>query len=241
MQRYWDLSEKERSELTSERVDAMLVVELMEKGVTKVSAPELLPVEPAEIPKTRFYTIKAANSYNPCGVAYETIEAASAAMAGAIGISSRYVGDQYVNVREEGSISVESIDICKASDVMAAKSQNDKAAANKKANDKALSDYNAACKAVDDACDGVWEDWNDCRAKAAKVSQIMSTLAEYTAICDGDGDKALVFLGKTFGRPAIEVAFQFAGKPDPYTRAVKPAVPAAEDAEDDAAAFAANF
>ena len=55
MNRYWDLTNKQRSLLTYDQVKALLEVELMEKGVLAVPKPELITTEPVALIKETYY------------------------------------------------------------------------------------------------------------------------------------------------------------------------------------------
>lgn len=210
MNRYWDLSERERAELTSEMVDSMLSVELMERGVTRVDPPVLLPVEVPSVPRRRLYAIKR-NSYSMSDVAYESAELAAKAVESGLWLSHEYIGDESIWTVSRETLSIDCIEVADVGDMARVKSENDKAKANKKANDAALKDYKAGLQAVEEACEGVWEDWRECRAKQASYQRIIDTLKEYTAICEGDERKAGVFLAKAFKSPDIAAAREWFG------------------------------
>jgi hypothetical protein len=213
MNRYWDLSEKDRSELESADVEAMLAVELMEKGVKKVDPPKLLAVEFPVIPKKTVWIIKRENySWSQSDVAYETAEAAALGIQGAIWIESAYIGGESSYSIDRTPLKVESLQVAEAADVCAAKSLTEKAAANKKANDAALKDFEAASKCVNEAVEGVWDDWHECRAKAHRYQQVIDTRAEYRAICEGDMVLADKFLLKAYSRDEANAATAWFGE-----------------------------
>lgn len=213
MNRYWDLSERERSELDSEQVEAMLAVEMMEKGVTKVEMPELLPVEFPEIPKRVVWTIKQ-NSYSRSDVAYDTADEAAAALKGALWLRNQYVDGTSLYSIEREPLTVEAFEVSEAADVMAAKSQTDKASANKKANDAALKDYNDACRCAREAVEGVWDDYRDRQRDAAKYKKVIATREEYRSLCDGNEDLANTFLAKAYDNETILKAREWFGEID---------------------------
>ena len=49
MKTYWDYSEKERAKLTEEEIKELLDVELMTKGIKKITAPELKVIQEVKV------------------------------------------------------------------------------------------------------------------------------------------------------------------------------------------------
>lgn len=210
MNRYWDLAEKQRAELSSEQVEAMLDTELMEQGVVRIEAPAMLPVDVPEIPSTTMYVIKV--GFGHPNYAYKTAEDAAVAMSTAVPLDGVYIGGDYRYCpKPQGTLSIEPLAVHSAADVANNRKAAEQAAANKKANEKATSDYKLACKAVDEVCQGVWDDWHKCRALANRYRKVIATLAEYRTICDGDDKKAMVFLAKAFPQPDIDAAREWYG------------------------------
>ena len=225
MNRYWDLSERQRSELTAEQVESMLAVELMEKGVQRIEPPKLLPVEFPTVKKTTVWVLK--RGYSQSDVAYETAEAAAAAMKSGFWLDYNSVGDKTVYSINRQEIRVESADVTDASEVAAVKSQADKAKANKKANDDALREYNDNNTAVTEAVEGVWDDYHECRRNAHNYKRVIATREEYRNLCDGDEALADTFLLKAYNRDTIKLALEWFGEPplaepQPIAIAVEP-------------------
>lgn len=211
MNRYWDLSEKERAALTSEQVESMLAVELMEKGVVRVEPPVMLPVDFKKPPSTRMYRIKHDRCYGESGVAYPTVEDAERAMMNAIAVASEYVaGENAYYIHPTAELSVTAIDIASRADIAACKSSNEKANENKKTNDAANREYDIAVRAVTDATEGVWSDWHVCCAKQSRYQRIVDTFAEYKTLCGSD-ILAATFLGKVFSPEEISAANKWFG------------------------------
>lgn len=221
MNRYWDLTERERSELTAEQVESMLAIELMEKGVTKVDEPKLLTVEFPEIPKKVVWTIKQ-GSYSRSDVAYETADAAAAALKGGFWLKNQWVDGATIYSIERDPLTVEAFEVSEAADVIAVKSQTDKAAANKKANDAALKDYNDACRCAREAVEGVWDDWHDRLRDAAKYKKVIATREEYRSLCDGNERLANTFLAKAYDADTIRAAREWFGEAETAEAAEAP-------------------
>lgn len=213
--RYWDLTEKQRSELTSEQVEAFLDAELMERGVTRVDAPELLPTEMPELPKSTLYVLK--NGYSTPNYGYRTAEEAAAALSGAIAIEHEYIGGTTYQTIDKGSRTVEiaTVDVNSSADVANNRKLCEQIAANKKTNDSRLKDYQQACKAVDEAVQGVWDNYRSCQCSARENQRIVDTFNSYVKTSDGDKLIAARFLAKTFDLDAIEAAFTWYGLANP--------------------------
>jgi mRNA-degrading endonuclease YafQ of YafQ-DinJ toxin-antitoxin module len=234
--RYWDLSEKERSELTIEQVDSFLEFELMEQGVTKVDEPVLLPVDIAPVQTQLGYALK--HTYSKSSVAYRTPEAAAAALKDAFWLEHQYIAGDYSDIDSGNAISVESIRYVTQADYLATKSQNDKAAANKKVNDKAQDDYKIAARAVENALSGVWEDYRDCQSKAYRLQRVVDTWKEYLRLCEDNVTTAAKFLAKAFKSDEITAACDWFGLEIPDANAPQPVAAAAPTEAETESAFA---
>ena len=209
MNRYWNLSEKERAALTREQVTAFLDVELMEKGVSKVVAPELEPIEDVKPRSKRIYGIQCKGDYSSPDVleiAFETVEDAEAF----IKLNPLLVKTSYpldiTEYRFMADIAVMPRDVPGAHDLSAIKGPLEKAKAAKDANAKRLREYDAAIKVANEATQGVWNDWHECREKQAHAAKVFRTLDEYTGLCAGNAELAKTFLAKVYDADAIKAA-----------------------------------
>lgn len=204
MQRYWDLSEKQRAELTEKEVAAMLPMELMEKGVVQPQAPQLLTAE-IRMPATRrMYCVSHDNCYGEPAVVYESAEEAELAMGG--GMAMRYdyfAGKTYHYVDKSCNMAIKAVDVVTDRvQIAECKTANEKAIANKKINDEALAEYEATMNIVDAVTENVWEDYRACQTRLCRYQRIANTFAEYVTMSD-DHEVAAKFLHKAF--PASEI------------------------------------
>ncbi|MFH1602774.1 MAG: hypothetical protein ABIH03_02585, partial [Pseudomonadota bacterium] len=216
MQRYWDLSNQNRADLTREQVDAMLAVELMEKGVAKPVKPELCDVAEITLDKVKYFGVKYAGKYSGLDdtkLVFRTIEQAQA-LINAKPLRSDYdynIGDRYRYAIPLDGMVIETVELSTEANVEGLRPKLTKQSADKKANSKALETYKAACLAMQDATQGVWEDWHACLEEKARAEKIFDTLDEYAEICDGDREKAATFLHKAFSANEIAEAFEWFG------------------------------
>ena len=218
MRRYWDYTEKERAEMTMEQVEGLLSAELMAAGVVRVECPEMLPTEMPAIPGTTYYAIKSGYS-TVRGIGFRDADSAAAAVKLMVPLDSDYIGGQDFcrEAERQDKISIEPITVHQRSDIANYRSSVEKAAANKTANDAATKKYIEDSKAVEAVLSGVWEDYRTCQRKMAELNKVVRTFDEYVGICDGDENKALVFLAKAFPSPSIKEAMVWAGREMPCT------------------------
>lgn len=213
MQRYWDYSEKERSELTAEQVESLMVVELMEKGVTKIDRPILAEVEKPTLPTTTFYEVQHKGDYSntSTGYVFATLAQAQAFVdAKPIEIANHYPAyEKYA--KPCAGFAICPVEMPNEQAYLESKVALEKAKADKEANDKALKEYNDKAEAMHKATNGVWADWRECRQRASDNKRIIDTLSEYVNICDGDRAKAFVFLAKAFDSEQIAAACEWFG------------------------------
>ena len=83
MTTYWDLSERERAELSREDVERYVDAELMLKGVLRVKPPVLAAEPEVPQPTKRFFSVTVRGQYNSrdhVGVVFETLEQAADAI-----------------------------------------------------------------------------------------------------------------------------------------------------------------
>jgi hypothetical protein len=187
---YWDLSERERSELTREHVEGFLDVELMTKGVRKVGAapPEAaLPSIPAPI---IMYGWKVGYDNSDIVVAMrESAEDARTA-------DARWAEYDYELgiriVRPLGQV-VE-VEVHPADVVERYRSDIAHCKAARESFEKQSSEHKRALDAQRKVLDGVWADWFRCQAKASEQRAIGATWARYVETSRGDKAAALRFI-----------------------------------------------
>jgi hypothetical protein len=215
MNRYWDFTEKQRSEMTGDQVRAFLDVELMEKGVAKIATPELQPVQEVALPKASYYEIQRKGEYSTTGtgILFDTADKAAAFIAlSPLWEESKYEfgsDKKYVQPGREMGMAVVSLpteaDVSNCAVVL--KQNRSVEEANRKAN----SEYGTAITAVEEATKGVWDDWHDCREKATRCAKVKATREEYLKLCDGNVTTADAFLAKVFSVEAIAKADDWFG------------------------------
>lgn len=210
MNRYWDLSEQERARLTKAQVEALLTVELMEKGVVKVEPPAFEPVDEVNVAKTVYFEIQRKCEYSMTGTSILFTDAEKAQKfieLAPLWEDSRYeYGHDRKFAMPGRELSIKSVELPSEDVVanMATVLKRNKAAEDANATRRA--EYAKAITAVEDATKGVWDDWQTCRAKARDAAKVKDTLAEYLGLCDGNTTTALAFLAKAFDEERIAEA-----------------------------------
>jgi hypothetical protein len=216
MLRYWDHSERERAALTAEQVEALMTVELMEKGVTKVEPPTLEAVDDVALPSDQFFQVLREGPYSSdtaFDCLFDTLEQAQAF----IDLTPRFrnhdysIGRKYDFAKVATGLKIGTVKMCREQDVVNVKARLEKAAATKSANEKSQREYNDAIREVTKATQGVWEDWRNMRNTEAVNQRVIDTYREYVKTCDGNEKMAMTFLGKAFSEGKIVDAFEWFG------------------------------
>lgn len=192
METYWDFTEKERSLMSEQDITALLDVELMTQGVTKVIAPTLRVILPVELATTTFYEVH--------GVIFKTAAEAQSFL-NLKPMHSDYdyytAGCQYKYPKAiDGKI--EAVELYQHSDLIAIKDILTKNKVAKEFNEKAQTEYEKAAKAQEKVLGGVWDDWYRCKGKAVSFQKILDTKKEYLAMTNGDEALAIEFLKKIY-------------------------------------------
>ncbi len=212
MNRYWDLTEKQRAELTEEQVRSFLDVDLMEQGVAKVRPPTLHVVVEPEIPLKAYARIKSPGRYNHdeiWDVAFADLNTAKAFLE----LKPLVVANDWEtgksSVRPIAGASVFLEELASIEDVTAAVVILKANKAKREENAKAENVFREAMKKVDEATRGVWDDWHDCRAKAARAKRVAETREEYRRLA-GTEELAETFLVKALGADLVEFEREWA-------------------------------
>lgn len=231
MKTYWDYSDKERSELTSEQVTALLDVELMTAGVLKPVAPVLeeVPSNPVG-PRQKFYGIEAVGKYGSSahiGIVFSTIEDAEKfiALSPCIREYDYEVGTEftYVTRLSDAKIAVE--DLYSITQINEFRSALKRRKSASESNTKISSQFKAASEKADKITQGVWDDWHQHRSFSDEMHRVVSTFKEYLSLTKGDPNLALTFLEKALTRDTVNQAREwFPGEiPDTHSIAVEAA------------------
>ena len=199
MRTYWDYSEKERSEMKREEVEALLDVELMTKGVKKIDAPILKPIKKVEVATEIWFEVD--------GVFFKTAELAQQFLVldprkstyeYGCGYDYHYACEIELKIKQTTLYSRQ--ELLNLSTVL----KENKAA--KEYNESASSVYEKQEKEVNRVLSGVWEDWYQCQEKAEKHKRVFTTAAEYLKLTNEDQDLADAFLKKVFSEEEIREA-----------------------------------
>lgn len=232
MNRYWDLSPKEQSELASEQVEALLTVEMMEKGVVKPEEPTYLPVEELPEPDIVLYAPKAA--YSSPNFGYRTPEQAARLMADAVCISTDYISGTSVSVIGDREVEIAEVRVYSKGLLAENRILIEKNAAAKKQNDAAEAEYKNQQRKATEATSGVWDDYYSRLAEARSNKKIIDTFNEYVHTCSGDRELAYKFLLKAYSRSDVNDAFDWFGVDIP---AIDISVPVSVEAGTEAVDF----
>src|SRR6188768_1133977 len=113
MQTYWDLSDKQRSELTDEQFAAFLAVERMQKGAIKPPEPEYVDETQPTVPTVKVFRLGHEESrYSTSGgmlfASAEDAEKAAALVAGVTGYDY-HAGSNFIV--PAGKFTIEPIDL----------------------------------------------------------------------------------------------------------------------------------
>lgn len=210
MIRYWDHSDKERAGFSGDDIHKFLVVELMEKGIVKVKAPELEDVEDITIPTTQYYGIERSGGYShqDMGLAFASVSDAEAFLAFGVRAIDRGYGtagktEHAIPLRDprivpkmlpsEGAV-LDNKEACERADATIER------------NKEKSKEYNTSLKAASEASEDMWSDWQRCCGLDCKYKEINATFDEYLGICDGNEESATVFLLKAYDEDTVKEA-----------------------------------
>lgn len=227
MKTYWDYSNKERSELTEERVTELLDYELMALGVLKPKPPVLEEIDPVKLETRRLYKIKHGSGHD-FDVLFARAEDALA-VAGMEIYRDAYDYQTARSCAESATgCSVEAVDVADQAAKMALTQALVSERAKKQRNEKLTSDFNTAVEKCKQSCKAIWEDWHNCRSEAFDNQRVIDTFDEYKRMTDGSDALAMKFLRKAFPDGQIADAFAWFGKSVPEENPPMPAMKAPE-------------
>lgn len=209
MNRYWDLSRKERAELTEEQVKATIIIELMEKGVVVPAKPEYIPVDEVPGPDVTLYA--PSPRYSTPGFGFASPDGAAAVLSAAIDIDTEYIAGSTVRVIGTSDIEIGEVKVYSRERFAANRAIIEKNAAAKKQNDSLKSEYEVSLRKVTEASAGVWDDYYSLRSEAAANKKIIDTYNEYISTCDGNEGLAYTFLLKAYDAGTVGDAFDWFG------------------------------
>jgi hypothetical protein len=209
MRTYWDLSEKERAELSADGVQKWIEAELMVKGV--LALPELEPeYEPVvKLPMTRCFRIVRGYTRSG-GLAFASEDSALAFLAlTPLAIESSWDTGSENEYLEAFEGKVEVAELPTKDDVVKMRVALKAQQAAKTANSQRREARSQQEKKIDDVLRGLWEDWHACREKAARVAEVNRTREKYVLLAAGDASIAASFLAQVFNTERLDEAAQW--------------------------------
>lgn len=205
---YWDYTECERSELSSEDVKALLDYELMTKGVLKVIPP--VYEEPTEVALNTETVYAIRVGYNNNILAFRDPEKAKQFCAMGPFLLEQNYGlirpGESVKYLKPGEVSVGSVNVYVFEEVAAAREILERNKQIISRNERLKKEYNEAIKSNEEACKDIWDDWFECRRAAETCKRVQATLTAYRQMTGGDDAVARKFLAKAFSEEDIEAA-----------------------------------
>jgi hypothetical protein len=212
MKRYWDLSEKERAALTDTDVEALLSIELMERGVLRVEPPTPEPVPEVPPPKLEVWQV-VISQWNHAPIVFDAAEQAFAFLKlSPMEAKSVYLGSGSVENAEPypASASVAKVLMYSAAEIAQHRTVLALAAAASDRNQKAESEYQEALAREQKETSALRDDWRECQRKALNVRKVLGTFDEYKRLA-GNEWTASAFLVKAFDRGTIARAEEWSG------------------------------
>ena len=211
---YWDLSPRDRANLTRDEVEKFIDYELMQKGVLRVEAPTLEPVPEVTFAKRRYYkaTASSIGSYGSDSPIFPTIEQAEAfaALTPLVEVGA-YLGDGRHSYVTPTEVTISPVEMMDAETYHAVAAALARQASIIKKNKEERDEFEKAAKAQDEALRDLWEDWERQRDFDYTFSRVIETWKKYLELSKGDAEIAAGFLTKVHGHEQIREAFEWFG------------------------------
>jgi len=202
MKSYFEYSERERSEFTTEQIKAMLAVVLMEKGVPTPVKPALLAIPEMPPLATKEYFGVRKGSYSDPEFVFDTMQQALAMLA----LSPRQSGYDY-NIGSElkyaepfSDASVITMTLRDKEQVKSLAPILKEIARIKRLNSDAEREYGKALALVEKAESELLKDWHDMQEKSRRMHEVAAQFLEYLKLCDGNALQAGTFLRMTWAK-----------------------------------------
>lgn len=190
MLNYFDLSDKERSELTEEDLTKYLDFELMKSGIIKIQHPGPEPLPP-KLEKTELW-------YRCCGIYFKKIEDANT-FAGLDIYKKEYdykIGYDNYWISSETSIEISTEKFPSYENIQKNKIELIKYKEEKNIWDKRYFDYQNNEKEVTDICSSIWQDYKDIKNSIEDYKKIINIYKQYCQMTNGNENMAYNFLFK---------------------------------------------
>jgi len=201
MKTYWDYTEKERARLTEAEVRELLNVELMTKGVRKIIAPELKPIQEVKVNTETWFEVDG-NFFKTAELAQKFIalDPRKSSFDYACGYDYHYACPVEQKIEQKSLYSQQ--DLLNLATIL---KQNKQA---KEENERLTSAYDKAIKEQNKVLDCVWEDWWNCINRARELNDIVKTKEEYLKMADNNEEIAMGFLRKVYAEEDIKEALE---------------------------------
>lgn len=201
MKTYWDYSEKERAKLTEEEIKGLLDVELMTKGVKKITAPILKPIQEVSVASEIYFEVDGV-FFKDAETAqrFLTLDPKKSVYDYACGYDYHYACpikqtiEQKTLYSQQGLLNLATI-----------LKQNKQA---KEENERLTSDYDKAIKEQNKVLNEVWSDWWRCKERDCELQKIIDTKTEYLKMTDNNEDMTMAFLRKIYNEEDIKEALE---------------------------------
>lgn len=208
---YFTLPATDKAALTSEEVERVGRLILMENGVLDAAPPDLLPEELPKLATEQFFGISYRGDYGSetdLGIVFPSHEEAQRFLeSGAMRTECDYrLPSKCTTPAPLRDARVVSRVLANPKDVAAARQMLERIAQNKQVNEKARKKHEEATEAVEKATRELWADWHAAKERARHLERIKAKFAEYCELTNGDRYTARRFLAKAFQSDDIEEA-----------------------------------
>lgn len=208
---YFALPATDKAALTSEEVERVGRLILMENGVLDATPPDLLPEELPKLETEQLFGISYRGDYGSetdLGIVFRTHDEAQRFLdSGAM----RAECDYRLPSRCATTIPLQDARVvirvlAKPEAVAAARQMLERIAQNKQANEKARKQHEEATSEVEKATRELWADWHTAKDRARHLERIKAKFAEYCELTNDDRHVARRFLEKAFPGGDIQEA-----------------------------------
>lgn len=187
METYWDLTNKERANLSDERMNQLQQYELMTGGASVAVKPELQEVpEKPEVPTVKYYQIKG-DRYSSLGdLIFENIEDANLILTMKIK-EKKYNYDTKITTAEPvKELSIEAIDVSDSGAINHLKEELQKIANIRNSNAVLQNEYDKAISSRTKVLESLNEDYREHVDTKAQIARLIKTYEEYKKVADDD-------------------------------------------------------
>lgn len=201
MKTYWDHTPDERAALSSEQVEALAHIALMEEGVTPPDPLELADeTEPKLITNTAYELIHVSDAHYrmPTGICFASMdEAQEFCESSAVIILRRDYGKpEYLQYDAKFAVEVRKLP---SAEVIEGNRAAIEAAGKARAKNSALrANHERQMREVEKVTKRLWDDWRQQLERIEERKRVVRRFEEYVAMCDGNEVLARRFLLKIY-------------------------------------------